>query len=105
MKPELHPACAQWPKMPENELKELAEDIKQKGLIETITLTPDGKLLDGNSRWDACELAGREPRTEIYQGDDPIGFVISKNKHRKHLEIGQLAMVMAKLVKLKPGTN
>src|ERR1700752_3341918 len=102
-KPELHPACAQWPKMPENGLIELAEDIKQKGQLEDIVLTADGKLLDGNSRWDACELAGVEPRTVVYQGNDPIGYVISKNKHRKHLEPSQLAMVMAKLVKLKPG--
>ncbi len=89
--------------MPENELKELAEDIKKNGLLEDITLTLDGSLLDGNSRWDACELAGIEPRTVVYRGADSISFVISKNKYRKHLEIGQLAMVMAKLAGLKRG--
>ena len=89
--------------MPALELKELAEDIKHKGLLEDITLTPEGELLDGNSRWDACELADVEPRTVIYEGDDPIGFVISKNKLRKHLDKGVLAMTVAELVKCQPG--
>jgi hypothetical protein len=105
MKPELHPACAEWPKMSENELKELADDIKQKGLVEAVTLMPDGRLLDGSNRWDGCELAGIEPRTVVYEGDDPIGFVVSQNKNRRHLDKGQLAIVMARLMNLKPGSN
>lgn len=91
--------------MLKGDLAKLAEDIKQNGLIEDITMTTDGKLLDGNSRWDACELAGVQPRTVTYDGDDPIGFVISKNKHRKHLDKSVLAMTVAALVKLKPGDN
>lgn len=89
--------------MLKGDLAKLAEDIKQNGLLEDITMTTDGKLLDGNSRWDACELAGVQPRTVTYDGDDPISFVISKNKHRKHLDKSVLAMTVAELVKLRPG--
>jgi len=35
----------------------------------------DGKLLDGRNRWEACKLAGVEPRFTEFNGDDPIGWV------------------------------
>ena len=89
--------------MPKDELLKLAEDIKQNGQLEDITITSDGQLLDGNSRWDACDLVGVTPQTVTYQGSDPIGFVISKNRHRKHLGKNVLAMTVAQLVKLRPG--
>jgi hypothetical protein len=103
MKPELHPACAQWPKMTKSELAELAKDIEQNGQLEPITLLPDGRLLDGSNRWDACELINKLPHTIIYEGDDPIGYVLSRNKHRRHMALGALALITAELVKLKRG--
>ena len=105
MKPELHPACAQWPKLSQKELGELAEDIKRQGQLEDITLMPDGSLLDGSNRWDACELASVQPRTVTYEGNDPVGFSISKNKQRRHLDSNRLAMIMARLHHLARGTN
>jgi hypothetical protein len=71
--------------MSQNDLNELADDIRKNGLLHPITLMPDGTLLDGRSRWDACEIAGVEPRTTIYEGDDPAGFVISNNVQRRQL--------------------
>ena len=100
MRPELHPACAAFPALPDSDLQELAEDIRKNGLIEPITLTPDGLLLDGRCRWDGCEIAGIEPRTTVYAGDDPASFVLSKNKHRRHLSKSQMAMVLARMAKL-----
>ena len=104
-KPPLHPACVQWPKLSEKELSELALDIKRQGQLEDITLMPDGSILDGSNRWDGCELAKVTPRTVIYEGNDPFGFSISKNKHRRHLEPSQLAMIMARLHNVAHGTN
>lgn len=103
MRPELHPACAAFPALPESDLQELAEDIRKNGLLEPITLTPDGLLLDGRCRWDGCEIAGIEPRTTVYAGDDPASFVLSKNKHRRHLSKSQMAMVLARMAKLTRG--
>jgi ParB-like chromosome segregation protein Spo0J len=105
MRPELHPACAAFPALPEEDLQELAADIRAKGLLEPITLTSDGLLLDGRCRWDACELAGTEPTTVVYNGDDPIGFVASKNRHRRHLSKSQMAMIIARLATLQHGSN
>jgi hypothetical protein len=105
MKPDLHPACKEWPKLSKEELLALGEDIKKQGLLEDITLMPDGTLLDGSNRWDGCELAGVEPRTVVYQGNDPVAFTISKNKHRRHQTASQLAMIVARLCKLPRGGN
>jgi hypothetical protein len=105
MKPELHPACAAFPQLPDADLRALADDIKAKGLLEPITLTSDGLLLDGRCRWDGCELAGVEPLTVVYTGNDPLGFVVSKNRHRRHLNAAQKALALAKIATLQRGTN
>ena len=99
MRPDLHPACAAFPAMPDTDLQSLAADIKTHGLLEAVTLTPDGLLLDGRCRWDACEIAGIEPRTVMHDGD-PVSFVLSKNRHRRHMTTSQKAMVVAVLANL-----
>ena len=105
MRPELHPACAAFPALPQNDLQDLAADIRQNGLLEPVTLTPEGLLLDGRCRWDACELVGVEPRTVTYDGNDPIGFVLSKNKNRRHMTVSQKALAMGRIANLRHGSN
>src|SRR5262245_55100444 len=102
MRPELHPACAEFPSLPDADLQELAEDIRNNGLLEPIILTADGLLLDGRCRWDACEIVGIEAHTVTYDGNDPVGFVLSKNKHRRHLDKSQIAMITGRLASLPP---
>jgi hypothetical protein len=104
MKYELHPACAVWPEMSAANLKELAADIKANGLMEPITLTPDGLLLDGRNRTLACEMVGVTPITVVYHGN-PIAFSISKNKMRRHLGKNKTALIGSQLANLKLGTN
>jgi len=99
---ELHPACAAWPEMSPAELKDLAEDIAAHGLRDPITLDPDGLLLDGRNRALACVMAGVEPTTVVYDGD-PWLFSLSRNKHRRHLTIDQIAMVAARMVTTSQG--
>lgn len=82
----------------EIELKALAEDIEANGLHEPIWLWADPAtgevfLLDGRNRDAACELIGLTPGTRFYEGDDPLGFVVSENIRRRHLTLGQLAML------------
>ena len=40
-----------------------------------------------------------------YDGDDPLGFVISHNLHRRHLTESQRVMVAAKLANMPEGRN
>jgi hypothetical protein len=93
---ELHEACAAWPEMTPEDLRELAADIAANGLHEPLTITPDGKLLDGRNRGLACVMAGVEP-TFVTYGGDPWLFSLSKNKHRRHLTTDQIALVAARL--------
>ena len=96
MKYELHEACAAWPEMSPTELQELAGDIKANGLHEPVAFTPAGLLLEGRHRALACEMAGVELKTFVYDGD-PWLYSISKNARRRHMTGDQIALTVAKL--------
>lgn len=93
-----------FPMMPEMDLMRLAEDIKEKGQSDPV-ITLDGMILDGRNRYKACEINGITPRCEEYSGDDPLGFVVSHNLHRRHLSESQRALVAAKWARLKHGSD
>jgi hypothetical protein len=101
----IHPACAVIPLPPQKEIDELAESIKQRGLLEPITVTQDQLLLDGRCRLKACAIAGVEVRTVIFEGDDPFVFVLDKNIRRRHLTQVQREYAVAELVSLQRGSN
>jgi hypothetical protein len=104
MKYELHSLCALWPQMKDAEIDKLAADIQANGQQCPIVLL-DNKVLDGRNRMLACEKAGVEPTMTIYEGDDPVGFVISKNLLRRHLTVGQRSMMAAELANMELGDN
>lgn len=87
------PHAEQYPVLSDDEIQVLAADIAENGLFDPITVTSDGVLLDGRNRLRACEIAGVEPRIDIYDGDESqIGaFVRSKNR-RRHQPTGSRAM-------------
>lgn len=45
--------------------------------------------------WLPCDLAGVEPWFEDYKGEDPDGYALAVNIHRRNLSKGQIAMVAA----------
>ena len=91
-----HPIADVWPMMDEDKLKELAEDIAKNGQLVPVWLY-EGKILDGRNRWAACKIAGVEPKTKEYTGDEPTAFAVSLNDRRRHMNKGQLAAVAAEL--------
>jgi hypothetical protein len=99
---EFHRFSLLFPELKASELNQLAEDIKANGLIEPITLY-EGKVLEGRNRWLACEIAGVEPKTVPYDGYDALGFVISRNLRRRHLDTSQRAMIAADITNLRRG--
>jgi ParB-like chromosome segregation protein Spo0J len=80
--------------MSEADYKRLREDIKKHGLIEPIVLYQD-QVLDGRHRQKVCKELNIEPDYDQYDGDDPAGYVLSKNLARRHLTVSQRAMVGA----------
>jgi hypothetical protein len=94
-----HPACTVFPQLSDEELRELADDIATNGLRNPIVLWK-GKILDGRNRYLACGMAGVEARFTEFDGDDPIGWVVSQNLLRRHLTASQKAVVALDLLPL-----
>jgi len=89
-----HPIANVWPSLNDQELEDLAEDIKANGLHHPVVLY-EGKILDGRNRAKACELAGVALKTTKYRGEDPVGYAVSLNEKRRHLSSSQRAALAA----------
>ena len=74
-----------------------------KGLAREPIVLFEGAILDGRNRYRACMAAGVDPRFEIYDGNDPLAYVISLNLKRRHLDESQRAMVAAKIANIGGG--
>ncbi len=96
---EFHSLAELFPLIVALEFDELVDSVRKNGLVEPIVLY-EGRILDGRNRHRACLAAGVEPRFETYSGTDPIGFVLAKNIHRRHLNASQRAMVATRLEEL-----
>jgi len=97
---ELHPACALFPPLPEEQLCALADDIKARGQLEPIEIW-QGRIIDGRNRWLACEKAGVRPITRDYEAADEaevISEIVSRNLKRRHLSETERARLGSKLV-------
>ena len=91
----VHPVADLFPMMTDEELADLAADIKANGLIQPIVIDQKGLLIDGRNRAKACEIAGIEPTVRMFEGDDPRAFILSMNLKRRHISAGQQAMAHA----------
>lgn len=68
----------------------LDDDVRANGLRHSIVLY-QGRILDGRNRYAACLRVCIAPTFVEYDGDDPLGFVISANLVRRELNDGQRA--------------
>lgn len=99
VKPErpVHELAAVFPMLPDDELAQLATDIKENGLRYPIVLDANGAVVDGRNRLRACEIAGVAPRFEAFAGsaEEVAAFIVSANLARRNLSKGQQAMALA----------
>jgi ParB-like chromosome segregation protein Spo0J len=91
-----HPLANVFPLLEGQEFDALVADIQASGLHEAIWLH-QGQVLDGRNRYRACQALGRDCPIRDYPGNDPLGFVLSMNLQRRHLDESQRAMVGARL--------
>src|SRR5262249_40451518 len=101
-----HPFSKLFPPISEEDFGKLAADIKLNGLHQPI-VRYQGKILDGNNRYRACELVRIAPKFADFIGDDAQArnYVISANIHRRHLTADQRREIIAALLKGEPGQS
>lgn len=99
-----HPHANVMPAMTAGEFHALKADILENGQYETIKLF-DGKILDGRHRYQACRELDIEPKTEEWEGTNPLEYVLSVNLQRRHLTESQRAMAAAEVATLPKGAN
>ena len=99
---EFHPFAEIFPLMVGEAYEKFRDDIEANGLEEPI-VTYRGRGLDGRNRLKACEELGIVPVFKEYEGDDPIGHIVSLNLHRRHLTESQKAMIALGLVNTRQG--
>ena len=95
-----HPSADAFPLPNDSNFSALTEDIRAHGLIHPIVIH-DGMILDGRTRWKACETLGIEPTTvkwSSHNGTSPTDYVVSTNLHRRHLTPSQKAAIAADLM-------
>jgi hypothetical protein len=100
---EPHPLSKMFPPISEEDFGKLAADIKLNGLAQPI-VRYQGKILDGNNRYRACELVRIAPKFADFPGDDAAArnYVISANIHRRHLSLEQRRAIIEALLKADP---
>jgi ParB-like chromosome segregation protein Spo0J len=92
--------------MSEEEFKELTEDIGQRGLMQSVLLY-QGKILDGNHRYRACETVKKPAHFTEFEGTDAEAkaIVISANIHRRHLTPEKRREIIEVLIKADPAKS
>jgi hypothetical protein len=103
---EPHDLSKLLPPISEEDFDKLAADIKLNGLHQPI-MRYQGKILDGNNRYRACELVKIVPKFTDFTGDDAAArnYVISANIHRRHLSPDQRREVIATPLKADPSKS
>lgn len=99
---QFHPLANIFPLMDGQAFEDLLTDVARHGVREPIW-TYEGQILDGRNRYRAATSMNVPFEMRAYIGDDPAGFVVSLNLHRRHLSESQRAMVAAKLETLSHG--
>lgn len=76
-----HEYADMFPMATPEELEDLTASVATVGLINPIVVTPDGLILDGRNRLEACKRAGVDPVFVERDGDDDDykEFVIGVN--------------------------
>lgn len=102
----VHPVAEIFPMIPASseEFLGLVDSIHEEGLREPIVMH-DGQLVDGRNRLAACKTANVQPRfvewEEISNGKDLLGWIFSRNYHRRHLTEEQRVMVHTEFNRLE----
>ena len=89
----IHPAANIVPMMDEEQYQALVEDVRANGFLNPIKITKEGLLIDGRNRICASIDIELDAPIEEYSPVDPVQYIVSENVKRRHLTVGQRAMI------------
>jgi N6-adenosine-specific RNA methylase IME4 len=104
---EFHPLANLFPLIEGQEFEDLVADVAANGVRQAVTLY-DNQVLDGRNRyraWLRSGLGEDKITFRTFEGDDPLGFVISMNLRRRHLTESQRAIIAAELPRVGWGNR
>ncbi len=77
-----------------NSEKTVRNGLRAHGQLEPIWLSPDGRIVDGRNRYNACRELGIAPMYQTWSGNGSlVAFVLAKNFHRRNLTASQRAAI------------
>lgn len=95
----VHPSAELLPISSDDDLKEMAETIKSRGLLHPVVIAEVDEvvvLIDGRNRRAACKIAGVTPEYETYEGSsEDVEYYIYLNNLRRNASKSQIAMAYA----------
>ena len=101
---DVHELCRMFPPLEGEEFDALIEDIRRHGQREAGTMF-ECKILDGLHRYRACQVLRIPFLARVYDGDDPLAFVISANIRRRHLTREQKCELIERLLSVDPARS
>lgn len=93
----VHPAAELMPFMDEESFDGLVKDLQENGFQNPVVVTSEHLLLDGRNRICASIKIQLDAPIEVHSPTDPVQYVLSENLHRRHLTVGQRAMLGLKV--------
>ena len=89
----VHAAANIVPMMDEEQYLALVEDIRTNGFLNAVKVTGERMLIDGRNRLCASIDVSLDAPVETYNPADPVQYIVSENVKRRHLTVGQRAMI------------
>lgn len=100
----LDPCAEAFPPMQVEEFEALKASIARNGLREPL-LVWQGRVMDGRHRLKACQALNLVPTVQMLDGsyEEAKSMAFAANINRRHLRIGQRALLAAQLATRQPG--
>lgn len=102
---DFHSLSQMFPYMNSDELAMLRDNVDKNRPDVVKVYMLGGKVLEGKNMMLVAAVLGLKVEFVEYEGDDPIGFVLTRNLHRRHLTTPQRAYVAAQMVTTTLGSN
>jgi hypothetical protein len=101
----LHPDADLFPMLSDEEFQAMCADVAQNGFLYPIKITDSGLLVDGRNRLQVAWAIGKDPDIERCNPPNVWAYIISINVVRRHLTIGQRAMIGRQKANIPVGAN